>query len=185
MKRIDTNINKIISFSLRSREETFPIVSNFQRILVLSLIILLFFTLPACKKSNQQNPNIPRVNINLTVDPNSTLFLELNSVGGWIYLDEVPGMYIPPPSRGVMVYRQDVDLFLAYERQPPNTPDECCNTQQGCTRLIIGNNFPFVKDTCTETLYNLLDGTIFDGEGRYPLIRYNAYYDGATLFISN
>ena len=138
-----------------------------------------------CNKNTPTNPNIPEVHINLTVDPNSTIFLELNTVGGWMYLDEVPGLYIPHPSRGVMVYRQDVGSFLAYERQPPNTPNECCNDQLDCTKLIIGNNFPFVKDTCTGTLYNLLDGTIFDGKGQFPLIRYNAYYDGAILYINN
>ncbi|MEJ2596607.1 MAG: hypothetical protein P8100_16110 [bacterium] len=72
-----------------------------------------------------------------------------------------------------------------YERQPPNNPNACCNAQQQCTRLIIGNNFPFVKDTCTGSLYNLLDGNLFEGDGVYPLIRYNAYYDGGTLYISN
>ena len=156
-----------------------------KKIFPLVLLAVAMTTFIGCKKNASSNPNIPKVNINLTVDPNSTMFLELNSVGGWIYLDEVPGMYIPYPSRGVMVYRQDVDLFLAYERQPPNTPNQCCNSQQDCTKLVIGNNFPFVKDTCTGTLYNLLDGTIFQGDGQYPLIRYNAYYDGATLYISN
>ena len=152
-------------------------------VVVFAVIAMLWST--ACNKGVGENPNIPQVNINLTVDPNSTLFLELNSVGGWIYLDEVPGMVIPPPSRGVMVYRQDVDSFLAYERQPPNTPNQCCNDQLECTKLVIGNNFPFVKDTCTGTLYNLLDGTIFEGPGQWQLIRYNAFYDGAILYISN
>ena len=155
------------------------------RFVTLIFLLTLILGIYSCGKDANNNPNIPQVNINLTLDPNSTLFLELNSVGGWMYLDEVPGMYIPPPSRGVMVYRQDVTTFLAYERQPPNTPNQCCNSQQDCTKLIIGNNFPFVKDTCTGTLYNLLDGTIFEGEGQYPLIRYNAYFDGGTLFINN
>ena len=151
------------------------------------MVALLGITLaaPSCKDTLPNNPNIPKVNINLVIDPNSTLYFELNSVGGWIYLDEVPGVYIPYPSRGVMVYRQDVDIFLAYERQPPNTPWQCCNSTQECTKLVIGNNFPFVKDTCTGTLYNLLDGTVFDGEGPYPLIKYNAFYDGALLHINN
>lgn len=141
----------------------------------------------SCNNGNNANPNIPRVNINLTIDPNSTLFLELNSVGGWIYLDEIPSTatQIYPPSRGVMVYRQDINLFKAYERQPPNSPWDCCDDNNICTKLVIGNNFPFAKDTCTETLYNILDGTIFNGPGQYPLIQYNAVYDGALLYIHN
>jgi hypothetical protein len=178
-------INKIISISLRFPASLDAEVSAYHKYLAILLLALLPVVLPGCKKDVPENPNVPKVNINLTLDPNSTLFLELNAVGGWIYLDEVPGMYIPPPSRGVMVYRQDVNVFLAYERQPPNNPNACCNAQQQCTRLIIGNNFPFVKDTCTGSLYNLLDGNLFEGDGVYPLIRYNAYYDGGTLYISN
>lgn len=141
----------------------------------------------SCGKDIPENPNVPQVNINLTIDPNSTLFLQLNTVGGWIYLDEVPGIanQIYPPSRGVMVYRQDINIFKAYERQPPNTPWECCDKNNVCTRLVIGNNFPFVKDTCTNTMYNLLDGTIFSGKGVYSLIEYNAFYDGSLLHIHN
>jgi hypothetical protein len=155
---------------------------------VLLMMILMAWTIimfNACGKSETNNPHVPNVNIHLTIDPNSTLFLELNSVGGWIYLDEVPGVDIRYPSRGIIVYRQDVTLFKAYERQPPNTPFECCNANQECTRLMVGDNYPFVKDTCTETMYSLLDGTIFSGNGQFPLIQYNAFYDGALLHISN
>jgi hypothetical protein len=139
----------------------------------------------ACGKSENNNPDVPVVNIYLSIDPNSTLFLELNAVGGWIYLDEVPGVDIRYPSRGIIVYRQDVTLFKAYERQPPNAPFQCCDANQNCTKLIVGDNYPFVKDTCTETMYSLLDGTIFSGEGQFPLIQYNAFYDGGLLHISN
>lgn len=151
------------------------------------LTVAFVLSVSSCGKEIPENPNYPQVNINLTVDPNSTLFLQLNTVGGWIYLDEVPGVanQIYPPSRGVMVYRQDINIFKAYERQPPNTPWKCCDANNVCSKLIIGNNFPFVKDTCTNTMYNLLDGTIFSGEGQYGLIEYNAFYDGSILHIHN
>lgn len=140
----------------------------------------------SCNTGENINPNIPEVYINLTIDPNSTLFLELNSVGGWIYIEEVPGMNVPYPSRGIIVYRQDVNLFKAYERQPPNEPFKCCDEITGnCSKLVLGGNYPFVKDTCTETLYQLLDGLIFSGPGQYPLIQYNASYDGNLLHVYN
>ncbi len=137
----------------------------------------------SCNKDNI-NPNIPNVPINITIDPNSTLIQELNTVGGWVYLDEKPGIYIPQGSRGVMVYRMGVQEFKAYERQPPNTPNECCNGNI-CTKLIIDEHYPFVKDTCTNTMYQLLDGSLFSGEGRYPMIEYGAIYDGNLLHIYN
>lgn len=153
---------------------------------VILLALFLFFGGVSCGEKTNVNPNIPQVYINFTIDPNSTLFLELNSVGGWTYLEEMPGMYVPYPSRGIIVYRQDVNLFKAYERQPPNDPFRCCDDiSQTCSKLVLGDNYPFVKDTCTGTMYQLLDGTIFSGEGQYSMIQYNSTYDGSLLHIYN
>jgi len=161
-----------------------PLMNKLTTILALVFIVVMF-SATSCGKSNYENPNIPPARINVTIDPNSTMFLELNTVGGWLYLEEVPGMQIYYPSQGVIVYRQDIDQFLAYERQPPNEPFKCCVTDKVCTKLLLGSNYPFVKDTCTGTLYNLLDGSIFKGEGQYSLIRYNAVYDGVLLHVYN
>ncbi len=155
---------------------------NFKK-LVFFFFGLLMLGNYSCKKS-EVNPNIPIAPINISIDPNSTMIQELNTVGGWVYLDEKPGIYIPAGSRGVMVYRYGINEFKAYERQPPNTPNQCC-TNNICTKLLIGDYYPFVKDTCTGTMYQLLDGSIFEGEGRYPLIEYAAEYDGYTLYVHN
>lgn len=156
---------------------------KYLKISVLLIIGIVLFNAYSCNKDNV-NPYIPNAVINITIDPNSTLIQELNTVGGWVYLDEKPGIYIPPQSRGVMVYRMDINDFKAYERQPPNTPDKCC-TNNVCTKLIIGENYPFAKDTCTNTMYQLMDGSLFSGDGRYPLIEYAAVYDGNLLYIYN
>lgn len=134
------------------------------------------------------NPNIPDVALYYRIDPNSSFFLELNTVGGYIYLDEMPGYTVPYPSRGIIVYREDIDRFRAFERQPPNNPNQCCDEGENpkvCTKLIVGANYPFAKDTCTGNLYFLQDGTLFSGTGQYSMIQYNTFYDGVTLTISN
>ncbi|RLD44939.1 MAG: hypothetical protein DRI88_09020 [Bacteroidetes bacterium] len=152
--------------------------------LIIILSVLLFSTV-SCNKDSI-NPNLPNVTIRITINPNSTQFLELNTVGGWVYLDEKPSVYIPPQSRGVLVWRSDMTHFKAYERQPPNDPFKCCNENYSlCGKLVIGDNYPFVKDTCTGNMYQLLDGSLFQGEGRYPLIEYAAEYDGTLLYIHN
>lgn len=153
-----------------------------KQVLIFFFVVVLIAAL-SCNKSNV-NPYIPNVPINISIDPNSTIIQELNTVGGWVYLDEKPGIYIPPGSRGVMVYRVGTHEFKAYERQPPNTPNKCC-TGIICTKLIIEEYYPFAKDTCTNTMYHLLDGTLFDGEGQYPMIEYAAIYDGNLLHIYN
>ncbi len=151
--------------------------------IIISVIILLFGL--SCNKGSI-NPDIPNVVINITIDPNSTIYQELNTPGGWLYLDEQPGIYIPSGSRGVIVYRVTMSEFKAYERQPPNFPFECCDENgRNCTKLIVGGNYPFVKDTCNDNLYQLLDGSLFQGVGKYPLIEYNAMYDGGLLHVFN
>lgn len=155
------------------------IISYFLPVFIAGLL-----TASSCNKNNI-NPNIPDVIINMSIDPNSTQFLELNTVGGWIYLDEVPGILVPYPSRGIIVYRYTLNEFKAYERQPPNEPLKCYDDNDGYTKLIVGDNYPFVKDTCNGNLYQLLDGTLFSGAGQYSLIHYNAMYDGALLHIFN
>ncbi len=150
---------------------------------LLTIFVLLFAF--SCNKANI-NPNIPRVVINVTIDPNSTMYQQLNTPGGWLYLEEQPGIYIPAGSRGVIVYRLTMTEFKAYERQPPNFPFECCNDDGfNCTKLVVGGNYPFVKDTCNDNLFQLLDGSLFQGEGQFPLIEYGAMYDGALLHVFN
>ena len=147
--------------------------------------ILIFFIAPSCNKGSI-NPNIPRAVINVTINPNTTIYQELNTPGGWLYLEEQPGIYIPYDSRGVIVYRLTMTEFKAYERQPPDYPFECCNEyMKDCTKLIVGGNYPFIKDTCNGNLYQMLDGNLFSGEGVYPLIEYNAMFDGALLHVFN
>jgi len=159
-------------------------MSTKKNILLLLPVFFLLFAL-SCGKT-VVNPNIPRVVINVTIDPNSTIFQQLNTPGGWLYLEEQPGVYIPTGSRGVIVYRLTMTEFKAYERQPPNFPYECCNDNGlYCTKLIVGGNYPFVKDTCNDNLYQLLDGSLFQGEGQFPLIEYSAMYDGALLHVFN
>ncbi|MFK5855676.1 MAG: hypothetical protein QM503_06060 [Bacteroidota bacterium] len=154
-------------------------------LIAIILTTLFLLTTFSCNKGSV-NPDIPRVVINVTINPNSTIFQQLNTVGGWLYLEEQPGIYIPSGSRGVIVYRMTLTEFKAYERQPPNFPFECCDANGfNCSKLIVGGNYPFVKDTCNDNLYQLLDGSLFQGVGQYPLIEYNAMYDGALLHVFN
>ena len=146
---------------------------------------LILIAYPGCQKGNI-NPNVPNVVINITINPNSTIFQELNTPGGWLYLDEQGSVYIPYGSQGIIVYRVGINEFKAYERQSPETKFSCCDENfQFCAKLIVGDNYPFVKDTCNGNMYQLLDGSLFDGEGRYPLIEYGTMYDGGLLRIFN
>ncbi|MFA5546630.1 MAG: hypothetical protein WDA14_13350 [Sphaerochaetaceae bacterium] len=141
------------------------------------LFVLLLLIQPGCRKE-EINPNDPKAYINIEIYPNSTFYQELNTVGGWMYLTALP------PSRGIIVYRYNLSEFLAYDRMPPNEPNNCC-VDGNCTRLIVGDYFPFAYDECNEISYLLLNGSIMEGEGKFPLIQYNTTYNGQQLRIFN
>ncbi len=128
--------------------------------------------------------DLPLAPIDITIDPNSTLYQEINTVGGWMYLDEFDG--VVSPSRGIIVYRASTDMFLAFERTPPFAPDSCCNPSGTlCTRLLVDNYYPFVMDTCTQSKYLILDGSPVSGPSNRPLGRYFTEYNGMLLYIHN
>lgn len=134
----------------------------------------------SCDKGDDPNSDIPYAYINVVINPNSTLYQELNVVGGWMYYS-----YVNPPSRGLIVYRLSQDEFLAYERTPPVNSDQCCDPETGeCTRLLVDDYYPFVYDTCTEYSYQILDGSPF-APATVPLKRYRTVYDGLNLYITN
>ncbi|MCR5013888.1 MAG: hypothetical protein K6A28_03825 [Bacteroidales bacterium] len=144
--------------------------------LILSLVTVLF--IGSCKEP-LVNPNYPTGVVNFTIYPNSIHEYELNVVSGYKYYTSDP----ESTSRGIIVYRLSQDEFLAYDRLPPNEPNACCDAQGNCTRLVV--DFPFVVDNCNQIKYNILDGSIVEGDGIYPLIQYHTSYNGSELRIYN
>ena len=121
--------------------------------------------------SKPENPNIPEINIDFTIYPNTLEYQELNTVGGWMYVTA------PPPSYGIIIYRYNIDEFKAYERMAPNEPYACPNN-----RLYV--ELPFVIDSCLNYKYSILDGSLFEGTG-YPMTQYFTQFDGQALRVYN
>jgi hypothetical protein len=146
---------------------------------IFSLMVLALLIMAACNKDNGDRQPLPPINI--TIDPNSTIYQELNITGGWMYLDQQDGA--EPPSRGIIVYRMTEDQFLAFERTPPFKPDSCCNPAKTvCTALLV-NPYPFIVDTCTLAKYSMLDGSPVSGPSNMPLSAYICEYYGGWLYI--
>ena len=155
--------------------------SLFSGTIVLISALLLITLIQTCKDGSD-NPAIPYVNI--TIDPNSTIYQQINIVGGWIYLGESDG--VMPPSRGVIVYRQTMDQFTALERTPVYKPDSCCSANHtNCSRLVVDSYYPYVMDTCTDSKYLIIDGSPVSGPSSLPLMQFVADYDGLLLHIHN
>jgi hypothetical protein len=145
-----------------------------------ALIIFLpfYLSITGCDKDNGDRLPLPPVNI--TINPNSTIYSEINIVGGWMYLGEQDG--VEPPSRGIIVYRLSTEQFMAYERTPPFKPDSCCNSSKtNCTALVV--DYPYVNDTCTMSKYIILDGSPISGPSNMTLGIFATEYNGDLLYI--
>lgn len=139
-----------------------------------ALITLLFISLVACQKDTYTP--LPFVEVNIQLFPNSTQYLDLNAVGGFVYLT---ANY---PSRGIIVYRLGTTDFVAFERTCPHDPDACCEGDQ-CSRLVVQESRLTIIDPCCESTYLILDGSNISGPSQYPLKQYHTSYDGTTLRI--
>ena len=156
-------------------------------------LLILIAALPllhGCEKY-PENPNRPSTPFRFSINPNTLQYQEINFVSGWIYLTSE----VESTSRGIIVYRQSQNEFLAYDRLPPNEPDACTDSQGNTTRLVV--DFPFVVDGCNNAYYNILNGQLIIAEPDmipvfptdegtvYPLIQYHTQYDGQKLTIYN
>jgi len=147
-------------------------------IIAAAVVIMLSVFMAACDKDDADRQPLPPIDV--TIDPNSTIYQDLNVVGGWMYLDQQDGA--EPPSRGIIVYRASTDLFYAYERTPPFKPDSCCNAAGTiCTALVV--DFPYILDTCTISKYLILDGSPIEGPSSMTLGIYYTEYYGDLLYI--
>jgi hypothetical protein len=145
-----------------------------------TVLITLCIFIISCDKDDANRQALPPINI--SIDPNSTIYQEINVVGGWMYLDEQDEAL--PPSRGIIVYRLSTDQFLAFERTPPFKPDSCCNASKTiCSKLLVDDYFPLVVDTCTMSSYLILDGSPVEGPSTMTLGMYVTEYYGELLYI--
>jgi nitrite reductase/ring-hydroxylating ferredoxin subunit len=137
-----------------------------------SLFLLSFITVLLLGCSKEENPNdIPVVAVNFVVNPNSTEYLELNAVNGWV---TVTGGY-----RGIIIFRKSLNEFAAFERACPY------DWQQSDARIEVeSSGITAICPHCSSK-FILLDGSPFNGPSPYPLKPYLASYDGTLLFISN
>ena len=136
---------------------------------LLSLISVIIIS-GSCKKDEQQ-PEIPYVYVNFSLNPNSTLYIHLNAVNGW---ETVSGGY-----KGILIFRKSVNEFAAFERACPNDPLE-----NGAQVRVDDSGITCFCPVCGSK-FIMVDGTPYEGPSHYPLKQYSAMYDGSMLYITN
>ena len=129
------------------------------------LIVIIFFI--GCEKSPN---NFPQVSVNLNLSINLPEFFNLNNPGGWMYINGGVG--------GILLYRQNLEQFIAYDRASPFNPNEKCQTE-------VTNDNITISDPCSKSLFLITDGSVIQGPATQGLMRYNTHYDGQNLIIFN
>ena len=90
-------------------------------------------------------------------------------------------IYIQGGVRGIVIYREGFDNYLAYDRACSYNPQESCEQIE----LDDFKSPSFFIDSCCGSTFFLNDGTASGGPTSLPLKQYNAITDGSYVYISN
>lgn len=139
-------------------------------ILKMTGLFLVLLITSGCGKDDN-HPEIPDVPVSFVIDPNSTEYLELSHISGWIYLT---GGY-----NGILVYRASMTDFMAYDRACPY------DFQDSNARIEMEvSGITCVCPVCNSK-YIITDGTPFEGPSRYMMKQYQTTFDGSLLYVYN
>lgn len=135
-----------------------------------TLLCVLTLFISCNKNRNHPIANIP---FDLTIDLSLPSYTDLNGVGGWAYVNG--GI------KGIVVYRQSYDVFVAWERQSPE------DTENKCSSGLVTDttNFLILNDPCSTAQFSLYDGSPIK-DSKWGLRLYQTYWNGSNLLrISN
>jgi hypothetical protein len=144
------------------------LIKHFSWIPITGIVILI---LVSCRKDNKDiySGLIPDVPVNFYIQPNTIDFLP---AGSWRYYDN-------EGYRGVIVYRIDQYVFMAYERTCPYDP------QNECAIVEVDPASYTLIDSCCMSRYLILDGMPFSGPSSLPLKQYFTDFNGNYLHVYN
>ena len=133
----------------------------------MKLRFILLFTLGlsmlGCTKSaSHPVPNIP---FDITIDLSLPSYSSLLGVSGWAYVNG--------GSKGIIVYRRDINDFVAFDRHSPVDINGECTTPLEPD----ADNFLQLNDLCNDATFSLYDGSPISGS-EYGLRMYQTAWDG-------
>lgn len=111
--------------------------------------------------------SFPTITVNLSYPQ----FQRLKLDQGFVYLE---GSW-----KGIILFRQSENTYLAYERACPHHPNDPCGHVQ-----VDGSSL-FMICHCCRSSFNFADGQPMGGPAQRPLIQYRVDMDGSTLKISD
>ena len=131
------------------------------------IILLIALVLLGCEI---EVDNFPQVDVNLNLYINNPEFFNIETPGGWIYLNGGVA--------GILLYRKNLDEFIAYDRASTYDPIADCAITVDSDNIIL-------KDPCSESQFLITDGSVMQGPANQALKRYNTNFYGNNLSIFN
>lgn len=135
--------------------------------LLIFCIILFFSSFFSCDKN--QTDFIPNVFVDVTIRLDLPEFINLNSIGGWVYLDQANGNVAG--YRGIILYRAGLNEYRAFDRACSYKPLESCHRIE----VDVDNNI-VINCTCGESKFDF-EGNVINPPAILPLKKYQTLYN--------
>lgn len=148
-----------------SQEKDFMIIQKSNIVTLISFLLLFF----SCKNDNNRG-TIPYAYVDIQINLSNAEYQPLQTQGGYINIDG--GV------RGIIVYRNYSNDYLAFERNCPNAPSE------DCAKVSVDSSSLYIQCPCCTSQFDF-DGAVISGPSPYPLKRYSTSVNSNFLTIRN
>lgn len=121
----------------------------------------------SCKKDERES-SVASEPVDFYLYLNEPANVDLNAIGGWKYLNA--------GTKGIIVYRQSVEDFVALERNCPYDPNKECS-------IIEVYSGTSAIDSCCGSQFSIYDGALIKGPSSQPMYRYQVVKNGDVLHV--
>jgi len=135
-----------------------------KNILIISLTIIMGCT---------DEDTFPNIYVNETIPITMPQYNNVyNNIWGYEYISGGLG--------GIIIVQAINNEFIAYDRS--------CTNEKNTTCVVSGesiNDQILSCQSCCNSKFLIIDGSVTEGNANRALKRYNTYFDGAMLYITN
>jgi nitrite reductase/ring-hydroxylating ferredoxin subunit len=141
-------------------------MSNVMKIFLFVLTFIFAFASNSCKKDDDSQ--VPFVAVDITLNLDLPDNLPLLNPGGWL---QVTG-----GSRGIIVYRINLDEFVAFDRH-------CTfEAEKGCKITVNSeSNVTAIDNQCCSSVFSIIDGFPQSGNAKRQLREYSTSFNGTNI----
>ena len=113
---------------------------------------------------------IPFTFVNEDINLTNLQYINLQSIGGYVYYDA--------GYKGIIIYHEGGGVYKAFERACSFDP------RSSCDPVVVDESSLFIKHECCNSSFNF-DGNPTGGPASLNLLQYAVYVDGNYLKIRN